>query len=184
MTSLMQSMRTLLRHRWRDEGDVRRVLPADAMERIKMRVAASEQRHTGQIRIAVEAGLPLSDLWRHVRRGVPLRQIVRERAVMLFGKQRVWDTERNNGVLIYLLLADRAIEIVADRGLNRSVHPADWQAMVACMGPAFRAGRFEDGLTQALEEVSAVLVANFPPEGKHPEGADRGNELPDAPVVI
>ena len=184
MTSLMHSLRTLFRHRWHDNEDTRRALPPDAMARLMQRVAASEQRHTGQIRIAVEAGLPLSDLWRHVRQGVPLRQIVRERAVMLFGTLRVWDTERNNGVLIYLLLADRAIEIVADRGLNRSVHPADWQAMVACMGPAFRAGRFEDGLTQALEEVSAVLVANFPPVGKHPEGADRGNELPDAPAVI
>jgi len=154
------------------------------MARLMQRVAASEQRHTGQIRIAVEAGLPLSDLWRHVRRGVPLRQIVRERAVMLFGKQRVWDTERNNGVLIYLLLADQAIELVADRGLNPFVSSAEWQAMVARMRQAFQAGRFEDGLTQALEEVSAVLVAHFPRDDREPSSDARANELPDAPVLI
>jgi len=181
MTSFLQSLRTLLRHRWLDESDARRAIPPDLVERLRQRVAASETRHNGQIRICVEAGLPFSYLWRHVRRGVTLRQVVRERAVMLFGKLRVWDTERNNGVLIYLLLADRAIELVADRGLNPYVSPADWQAMVQRMGQAFREGRFEDGLTQALEEVSAVLVAQFP-QDIH-EGV-RANELPDAPVLV
>lgn len=184
MTTLMQSLHTLLRHRWRDESVARRTLPPEAMEGLKQRVAASERRHTGQIRIAVEAGLPSSYLWRHIRKGVPLRQIVRERAVMLFGKLRVWDTERNNGVLIYLLLADQAIELVADRGLNRCVSNADWKAMVARMGQAFQAGQFEDGLTQALEEVSAVLVAHFPCEDGEPLSGERANELPDAPALI
>lgn len=103
---------------------------------------------------------------------------------MLFGKLRVWDTERNNGVLIYLLLADQAIELVADRGLNRFVSNADWKAMVARMGQAFQAGQFEDGLTQALEEVSAVLVAHFPREEGAPLSGERANELPDAPALI
>jgi len=99
---------------------------------------------------------------------------------MLFGKLRVWDTEHNNGVLIYLLLAEHAIEIVADRGIDARVDDAQWAALAQRMGAAFREGRFEDGLTQALEEVSALLVAHFPlAEGK----ADR-NELPDAPVVL
>jgi uncharacterized membrane protein len=180
----MQSLHTLLRHRWRDESVARRTLPPEAMERLKQRVAASERRHTGQIRIAVEAGLPPSYLWRHIRKGVPLRQIVRERAVMLFGKLRVWDTERNNGVLIYLLLADQAIELVADRGLNPFVSSAEWQAMVARMRQAFQAGRFEDGLTQALEEVSSVLVAHFPRDDRESSSDARANELPDAPVLI
>jgi uncharacterized membrane protein len=184
MTTLMQSLHTLLRHRWRDESVARRTLPPEAMERLKQRVAASERRHTGQIRIAVEAGLPPSYLWRHIRKGVPLRQIVRERAVMLFGKLRVWDTERNNGVLIYLLLADQAIELVADRGLNPFVSSAEWQAMVARMRQAFQAGRFEDGLTQALEEVSSVLVAHFPRDDRESSSDARANELPDAPVLI
>ena len=157
----------ILKHRWLDERDLARTLDDALLTRIEARVAASEKRHSGEIRVCAEAGLPLSYLWRGAT--------ARERAVALFGKLRVWDTERNNGVLIYLLLADRAIEIVADRGLNRSVHPADWQAMVARMGPAFRAGRFEDGLTQALEEVSALLVAHFPLA----EGQANPNELPD-----
>jgi uncharacterized membrane protein len=97
----------------------------------------------------------------------------------MFGRLQVWDTTYNNGVLIYLLLAEREIELVADRGLNAFVADAQWQAMVQRMGAAFAAGRYEDGLTQALEEVSAVLVANFP------ESADTSgpNELPDAPVL-
>ncbi|RZL52256.1 MAG: TPM domain-containing protein, partial [Variovorax sp.] len=148
------------------------VLPDDAMERLARRVAASEQRHTGQIRICVEAGLPTSYLLRHAP--------ARERAVMLFGKLRVWDTEHNNGVLVYLLLAEHAIEIVADRGIDRHVDAADWAAMTARMGAAFREGRFEDGLTQALEEASALLVARFPRDAS----TLTGNELPDAPVVL
>ncbi len=103
---------------------------------------------------------------------------------MLFGKLRVWDTERNNGVLIYLLLADQAIELVADRGLNRFVSNGDWKAMVARMGQAFQAGQFEEGLTQALEEVSAVLVAHFPREDGELLSGERANELPDALVLI
>jgi uncharacterized membrane protein len=99
---------------------------------------------------------------------------------MLFGKLRVWDTEHNNGVLIYLLLAERAIEIVADRGIDSRVSAEEWAAMAQRMGAAFRESRFEDGLTQALEEVSALLVAHFPLADGEP---DR-NELPDAPVVL
>jgi uncharacterized membrane protein len=115
---------------------------------------------------------------------VPLRQVIRQRAVTMFGKLRVWDTERNNGVLVYLLLADHAIELVADRGLNAFVTPADWQAMVQRMGQAFREHRFEDGLTQALEEVSAVLVAYFPRDAVEAVAHGPGNELPDAPVLV
>jgi uncharacterized membrane protein len=161
----------IFKHIWKDESDVRRALPAELLARMAQRVVASEQRHTGEIRICVEAGLP----WSYLKRHAPPR----ERAVTMFGKLRVWDTEHNNGVLIYLLLADRAIELVADRGLNRHVSPAQWQAMVSRLGAAFAEGRFEDGLTQALEEVSAVLVAHFPNE----PGTLRRNEQPDEPVV-
>ena len=91
----------------------------------------------------------------------------------------MWDTEANNGVLIYLLLAENAIEIVADRGLASRVAQGEWQAIVARMGSTFRDGRFEDGLTQALEEVSALLVTHFPLAG----GRGNPNELPDQPVL-
>ena len=105
-----------------------------------------------------------------------------ERAITQFGKLRVWDTEGNNGVLIYLLLADHAIEIVADRGLTQHVAPQTWRTTVATMTEAFRAGHYEDGLTQALAEVSALLVAHFPRDGFQTMD-DSGNELPNDPVI-
>jgi uncharacterized membrane protein len=104
----------------------------------------------------------------------------RERAITLFGKLRVWDTAYNNGVLIYLLLAEHAIEIVADRGIDAHVNAEEWAAMAKRMAAAFREGRFEDGITHALEEVSALLVAHFPLA----EGAPDRNELPNEPVVM
>jgi len=161
----------LFRHRWLDDADTRRAIPPDMLQRLAQRVAASEARHTGEVRIYVEAGLPTSYLW---RKAAP-----RERAIAIFGKLRVWDTEHNNGVLIYLLLAEHAIEIVADRGLSKQVDPQEWQRIVERMRGAFRERRFEDGLTQALEEVSALLVAHFPKEA----GDVRLNELPDEPVL-
>ncbi len=171
----------LLRHRWFDEHAARRALPPQMLERLRGRVAASERRHTGQIRLCVEGGLPTSYLWRHLRRQVPIGRIVRQRALMMFSKLGVWDTERNNGVLIYLLLAERAIELVADRGLARCVDQAAWSAMVDRLGSALHEGRFEEGLTQALEEVSGVLVEHFP---GGPAADAAGNELPDDPVVL
>ena len=169
--SFGRTLARILRHRWLDESDTRKALPPALVERLARRVAASEQRHSGEIRLHVEAGLPMSYLWRGAT--------PRERAVALFGKLRVWDTEANNGVLIYLLLAENAIEIVADRGLASRVAQGEWQAIVARMGSAFRDGRFEDGLTQALEEVSALLVAHFPVAA----GQTNPNELPDRPVL-
>lgn len=172
MASLLAKLGRLWRHRSADEAAVRRVLPPEVLDRLQARVAASERRHTGEIRLCIEAGLPTSYLWRDAP--------ARERAIMLFGKLRVWDTEQNNGVLIYLLLAEHAIEIVADRGIDRHVDAQAWRAMAQRMGAAFRDGRFEDGLTQALEEVSALQMAHFP----RAEGEADRNELPDAPVVI
>ena len=168
---MLKRLQRIWKHRWLDESDTRRAIPAELADKLMRRVAASEQRHSGEVRIFVEAGLPLGYLWRDAT--------PRERAVAMFGKLRVWDTENNNGVLIYLLLAEHAIEIVADRGLARHVSHDEWQAIVDRMGSAFRDGRFEDGLTQALEEVSALLVQHFPIEG----GARNDNELPDEPVL-
>ena len=157
----------ILKHRWTDETDAARALGPEALHRLEQRVAASERRHSGEIRLCVEAGLPLSYLWR----GATARQ----RAVTMFGKLRVWDTEANNGVLIYLLLAEHAIEVVADSGLARAVPPETWQQLVAGMREAFRAGRFEAGLAEAVDRVDALLVAHFPLA----EGQANPNELPD-----
>ena len=168
---MWQKLKRIFTHCWLDESDVQRAVPTELLQRLTRRVAASEQRHTGEVRICVEAGLPVSYLWRGAS--------ARERAVMMFGKLRVWDTEHNNGVLVYLLLADRSIELVADRGLNQHVSAAQWQAMVQHLGAAIHDRRFEEGLTQALEEVSAVLVKHF----ALAEGSLRHNELPNAPFL-
>ena len=112
----MGRLSRVLRHRLLDDTDTRRALDDAAMQRLADRVRRSEARHSGEIRISVEAGLPLSYLWQGLS--------ARDRAITLFGKLRVWDTEANNGVLIYLLLAEHAIEIVADRGLTRHVPQA------------------------------------------------------------
>lgn len=159
------------KHLWCDESDVRRVLPPDALDRLGARVKASERRHSGEIRLAVEAALP----WSYLRRGAAAR----ERALTLFGKLRVWDTEHNNGVLVYLMLAEHAIEIVDDRGLDRHVPDAQWQALVERMAAHFKAGRFEQGLAEAVDEIGALLERHFPLR----EGESSANELPDAPHV-
>lgn len=162
-----QRLWRLLKHRFWDETDVRRVLPAAALDRLQAQVAESECHHSGEIRLCIEAGLPLSYLWRDA--------LPRERALAMFGKLRVWDTQANNGVLIYLLLAEHAIELVADRGVTHAVPPAQWQAIVESLGQALRGGRFEQGLANAVGEVDRLLRTHFPLA----EGNANPNELPD-----
>ena len=164
----------LWRHLWQQDRAAWRVVPTDMALRLTRRVQASEQRHSGQVRICVEGALPLSYAWRAGRQA-PVAQVVRQRAWAWFGRLQVWDTEHNNGVLIYLLLAERRIEVVADRGLQQHVGSQAWQDMVSRLGSQLQAGDFENGLTQALSEVSALLVAYFPVA----EGATPANELPD-----
>ena len=172
LIDMWNKTKRIFRHRWLDISDSRKAVPADLAERLQRRVAASEQRHSGEVCICVEAGLPMSYLWRNAS--------ARQRAVTVFGKLRVWDTEHNNGVLIYLLLGDQAIEIVADRGLNSVVSAAQWQAMIVNLRQALRENRYEDGLTQALEEVSAVLVQHF----AAPQAALNLNELSNTVVLM
>ena len=167
----MNKLLRLLKHRWLDETDARRAFGDAGLKRVEERVAASEGAHSGEIRVCIEAGLPLSYLWRNAT--------ARERAIAMFGKLRVWDTAQNNGVLIYLLLAEHHIEIVADRGLNDRVSQEQWQALVQHMAEDFRAGRFEKGLNDAIDVVDRLLRLHFP------RGADDAdtNELPNAPVL-
>jgi uncharacterized membrane protein len=169
--SWLARLQRVLRHRWMDDADTRRAVPPELLKRLENYVTASETRHTGEVRICVEAGMPSSYLWRDAT--------PRTRAIAMFGKLRVWDTEHNNGVLIYLLLAERSIELVADRGLNAYVSTAQWHAVTQHLALALKAQRFEEGLTQALQEVSALLVQHYPLQ----EGAVRSNGLPNAPDV-
>jgi uncharacterized membrane protein len=161
----------ILKHRWLDETDAKRALDDAALARLAARVQHSERQHSGEIRLCVEAGLPLSYLWRNAT--------PRERALAMFGKLRVWDTEQNNGVLIYLLLAEHAIEIVADRGLNQHVAAEEWRRLSNGMAAAFKAARFEDGLGEAVDAVDELLRRHFPLAA----GQRNPNELPDRPFV-
>jgi uncharacterized membrane protein len=161
-----------LRHWFKTPYAVRAAFPDGALDRIQQAIADSERRHAGEIRFAVEAALP----WSYLKRDAPAR----ERAAMVFAKLRVWDTEQNNGVLIYVELADHSIEIVADRGIARRVPRADWQAICEAMRDRFRAGRFEQGAIEAVHAVGAVLAAHYPLV----EGEPNPNELSNRPAVL
>jgi len=161
----------ILKHRWLDERDAQQALGDAGLQRLEARVTNSERLHRGEIRVCVEAGLPLSYLWRGAT--------PRERAVTMFGKLRVWDTELNSGVLIYLLLAEHAIEIVADRGLNRHVPPEEWQRLTRTMSAAFKAGRYEDGLVAAIDAVEALMTRHV----GLADGVNNPNELPNRPYL-
>lgn len=165
------NFRRWLRHERTGARAVRRVLPAEALARLGDVVAQCEKRHRGEIRLAVEAALDLPLF----RDGIPAR----ERALSVFSDLRVWDTEGNNGVLIYLLLADHDVEIVADRGIHEIVGAVGWEEICHAMERSFRLGRFEEGLEEGIRAVSQHLEAHFPATGE----ADR-NELPDEPVVL
>ena len=163
-------MRRLLKHLFYPDWLARRVFPAATLERIEKEIAQSERRHRGELRFAIEAGLPLPAL---LRRVTP-----RERAHAAFGDLRVWDTEENSGVLIYVQLVDRDIEIVADRGVSAKVPPGEWEAICQAMESAFRERRFEEGTLAAIGRVTDLLAFHFP--GR----AGDVNELPDRPAVL
>ena len=158
------------RHAFSDEKDVRRAIPDDGMKRIEQAIIEGEATHRGQIAVAFEAALPLV---RVLRKHSP-----RERAIEVFGSLRVWDTEENNGVLLYLLLADRDVEIVADRAIHRQVGPDAWESICRRMEQAFGAGRFVDGVEGGIREISALLAEHFPGEGGD------ADEIANRPVVL
>ncbi len=166
------SLKRLLRHLASSPQALRGRLPAPALERIAQAIRRSEAGHQGEIRFAIEASLP----WSYLRRNAPPR----ERALMMFSKLRVWDTEHNNGVLLYVNLADRAVEIVADRGIAAKVPRARWQSICHAARDHFGGGRMEAGAVEAIQAIGAVLTEHFPLA----PGEARGNELPDQPVVL
>ena len=151
-------------------GAVRRAFPPAAMAAIEQAVARSETQHRGEVRFAVEAALDVS--------GLMAGQSARSRAIEVFSQLGVWDTEDNNGVLIYLLLADRDVEIVADRGINAVVGAQEWEAICRAMEEALRRRAFEPAVLMAIEAVTRLLARHFPPRA-----GDR-NELGDRPVTV
>lgn len=159
-----------IHHLLLDDWHARRAFPPAVLAAIERCTAHSERRHRGELRFVVEGGLPL---------GVLLaRQGSRQRALELFGRLGVWDTEDNAGVLVYVLLADRRVEIVADRGIDAKVGHTAWETICGSMQQAFATGAFEQGAVLGLEAISDLLALHFPPRGDNP------NELPDAPVML
>jgi uncharacterized membrane protein len=163
-------LKRIARHLLTPPWYLHRVFPKRALAAIERAVAEAESTHNGQIRFAIEASLHPAMLLRG--------QTARDRAVDVFSHLRVWDTERNNGVLIYLLLADRDVEIVADRGVHKHVGAAEWERICQAMEAQFRAGRFEDGTIAGIRAVGEHLARHYPGAGPKP------NELPDAPVIL
>ena len=147
-----------------------RVFPMAVLQHITDAVSASEKLHRGELCFVVEGDLHLSALLRGIT--------PRERAEALFAQLGVWDTEENSGVLIYVQLIDRAIEIVADRGINAKVARTKWEGITAGMQSEFRAGRYEQGALEGIASITTLLTEHFPVTGENPD------ELPDCAVWL
>ncbi len=164
------NIKRIVKHLLVTRQQLRRAFPRSALNAIEKAIQASETSHAGEIRFMVEGAL---DGW-------PLfkGQSARERAIEVFAQQRVWDTEHNNGLLIYLLLADRAVEVVADRGLHSKVGARKWGNICRQMETAFKHGNYEGGMVGGIQAVTQHLVQHFPASGASP------NELSDKPLVL
>lgn len=161
----------ILRHWFFPPWRVRQAFPPSAMAAISRTSSESERSHLGELRFAVEGALP----WRDALDGISAR----ERALEIFSRLRIWDTGQNNGVLIYLLLADHDVEIVADRGVHALVGSDGWEAICREMEAEFRNGNFEAGVLQGIARITAILQRHFPARDR-----ENRNELPDAPVIV
>jgi uncharacterized membrane protein len=159
-----------LRHLLSTGNEAERAFPPDTLAAIAEAITAGEQTHRGEVRLVVEKSLPLSAVWEGVTN--------RQRAISLFADYGIWDTEDNCGVLIYVNLADHKVDIVADRGINRKIEPATWQAICNTMTAGFAQGRFHDAVLDAVGQVNALLRQHFPSNGS------RANELPDKPLML
>ena len=166
----MVNIKRWFRHLFTPPWAWRRAFPQATLDAIEAAIRISETRHGGEIRFAIENSLQGILAWRGMSG--------RERAIEMFSNLRVWDTEHNSGVLVYLLLADHDIEIVADRGIAAQVDPAAWETVAQTMEAAFRQGDFERGALAGIEQVGALLAAHFPPSGHNPD------ELANRPVIV
>jgi hypothetical protein len=160
-----------LYHMWIGPMHVRAVFTREAFLRIEQTIAQGEREHHAELRFAAESSLGTSELWREVN--------ARQRAVDVFSTLRIWDTHDNNGVLVYLLWADHAIEIVADRGATARVDPAVWESACAQFTNACRDGRHVEGVISAIDTINQALARAFPSEG-----IDSPDELPNEPLIL
>lgn len=166
----MNWLMRVYRHVWGGEREARRLFPADVLEHIEQAVGRSEGRHRGELRILIEGGAGMA--------GAARRIDARQRALAFFSDLRVWDTADNSGVLIYLLLAEHRIEIIADRGIDARVPDAVWDDIARTASAHFRQGRTEAGMLAVIDACTALLAEHFPAHGNDI------NELPDAPIVL
>lgn len=158
-----------LRHLWFPRRAVDRAFPSSTLDAIETAIRDAERGHRGEIRFAIEGAIDWPDLLRGLT--------ARTRAIQLFSDLHVWDTEHNNGVLIFVLLGDHDVEIVADRGIHRRVQQSEWEMICREMERLFAAGRFEEGALTGIRLTAALLARHFPPDG------EKANELPDRPFV-
>jgi uncharacterized membrane protein len=163
----------MLKHATATHWRTRMLFPKSSLDAIEQAIGRAESTHGGEIRFAIETALPPAHIWHDVT--------PRAHALDVFARLRVWDTENNNGVLIYVEVADRDVEIIADRGLDSLVSPAEWQAVCRLMEEHFKAGRFEAGSIAGVEAVGKLLSRHFPPAT--PTSPQR-NELPDRPTLL
>ncbi len=161
----------LLAHLLHTPLATRRAFPARVQEALRAAVAKGEQTHRGEIRFVVEGDWPLADVWSG--------KSVRARALEVFGLTQAWDTAENTGLLVYVLLCEHRVEILADRGLHTAAPNGSWEALCQDMVSAFRVGEFESGSLHAIDRINQLLQQHFP---AGPEG--NPNELPDAPIVL
>ena len=164
------NIKRITKHLLLTHWQVSRAFPSDTLVAIDRAINASEAAHAGEIRFAVEGALDGTPLFKG--------QSARERAIDVFSQLRIWDTEHNNGVLIYLLLADRDVEIVADRGIHAKVGLEEWEKICRTMETAFKQANYEGGVVGGIQAVTQHLIIHFPASGN-----DR-NELLDKPVVL
>jgi uncharacterized membrane protein len=162
--------RRTLRHLFSTRTEAARAFPPATLEAIADAITAGEQTHRGEVRLIVEKSLPMGAAWSGVTN--------RQRAVALFADYGVWDTEEHCGVLIYINLAEHKIDIVADRGIDRKIGAATWQAVCATLTRGFAQGDFHGAALAAVGQVNDLLRRHFPADGARP------NELPDRPVML
>jgi uncharacterized membrane protein len=170
MSSVGHRLGRALRH-WRTTAAAgRRAFPPESLAAIGGAISEGERTHRGELRLIVEASMPFDAIWAGVSN--------RQRALALFAEHGVWDTEDNCGVLIYVNLAERKVDIVADRNVNRKIDAPTWQAVCRTMTDGFARGQFHDSTMAAVAQVNELLRQHFPADGA------RANELPDAPIMM
>ncbi len=166
----LKLIKRLFRHLFIWPSAVRRYFPVDSMQRIEAVIAENESTHSGEICFVVESNLHVLDIFR--------KKSAQKRAIEVFSQYQVWDTEHNNGVLIYLLLADRDFEILADRGIHLHVGDVGWKRICHEMESLFRQGQFEAGILYGISQIGQRLAQHYPANDEHI------NELPNAPIII